>query len=1110
MAGSTVTVMDNTNLVGNNAHGGNFTTDFICWTTEKSNVNSGRNNLYYPGDTFDITQDMDFYPVFVGNRKDVRKIEFVADTNGMLSLSGETADTFAFPILSGSAFGRVIVSTADIPVPVPNDTYRFTGWEIVVNGQTRKYSDAEAILSHYADLPVETDLTFIAKFVTVNDSTISVWFSGTNLRDGFDGQESIYPDNGIPGDREWVGNINLSKALPGGSDLPYTVAQIDGYAQDILDIYRVNIPPERIIDGKLDLKYAGHIEIWEVESGNNAAPWVKLYDTSEPEQTINFEDIKTKSGYELRYHVYFESPIVVGVNYYKLSAEEVEPQYPASIQTVPGYHFTGDTIPVTNEMVNYVLNTDTFKGYEFRYGYPKVGESLVVRENARTIRLFYGPQARTVTVTYHDDKGAELQKAYTEDSSYGSSYDVGDQIFDTLNIDDHHYVKESVTGEVSGTVTSNVTVDVVYTLDDKGDNGPDGTADKYQVEVTYQAVNGTVSFNGPKYVTLYDENGNESESGTGYLKADQIPDTQAGEGYEGGSWSPEMPTVSYPIKAATEFVVTYTAQQRTVTVTYHDDKGAELQEAFTRNTTYGSSYDVGDQIFGTLDVEGHHYIKESVTGEASGTVTSNVTVDVVYTLDDEGNGGPDDIPDKYQVRFEYKSEDSAKLVLSGTLVEWQTFPKKGDEYDTTEKLYPSVDVTKKELGGYHFAEWRDENGEAFESDAALQNTGYTTSMTFIAKAAENEGVTINYSSEDPTKGTVTLDAESVAPATGAPKGSEAKPADGYVFTHWTNANGDTVASGEENRHYTPVKNAQSKVFEADTYTAHFAERGDLSYKVEYYFDGKLGETVSQNNVKLGTPIAYTTTAKTYEGGNYVFERTEGPKTVGGVNNENVLKVYYTLDATGTDQPGTPDGIPDQFQITIRYESNANGSVGGTTVEVHTIQDFVRDAETGEIIKTGAVKPASPNADVTVTANSRYTFSHWSIRGNADKSYASTADLMKDTFVEDVTFAANFRYTGGGSNGGGGGGGTGDGSHSAKPETGGPGALTTITPDDVPLAVLPDTAPADLTMIDDGEVPLAALPKTGQGAMRGTLAMMVSGILLAFAAVGKRKREEENS
>ena len=66
-------------------------------------------------------------------------------------------------------------------------------------------------------------------------------------------------------------------------------------------------------------------------------------------------------------------------------------------------------------------------------------------------------------------------------------------------------------------------------------------------------------------------------------------------------------------------MVTYTAQERTVTVTYHDDKGVELREAYTLNTTYGSSYNVGDQISDTLDVGGHHYIKESVTGEVSGT-----------------------------------------------------------------------------------------------------------------------------------------------------------------------------------------------------------------------------------------------------------------------------------------------------------------------------------------------------------------------------------------------------------------------------------------------------------------------------------------------------------
>ena len=180
--------------------------------------------------------------------------------------------------------------------------------------------------------------------------------------------------------------------------------------------------------------------------------------------------------------------------------------------------------------------------------------------------------------------------------------------------------------------------------------------------------------------------------------------------------------------------------------------------------------------------------------------------------------------------------------------------------------------------------------------------------------------------------------------------------------------------------------------------------------------------------------------------------------------------------------------------------------------MHTIQDFERDAVTGEIITVGPVKPATPNANVTTSANSRYTFDYWSIRGNADKKYTTTDDLTKEAFIEDVTFAANFRYVGGGNSGGGGGNnGGGGGSPSYKPDNdNGPGATVTINPDDVPMAIMPDTTPADLTVIDDGEVPFAALPKTGQGSVKGTLTMMMSGILLAIAAINKKRKEEDNS
>ncbi|MDR3755861.1 doubled motif LPXTG anchor domain-containing protein [Enterocloster sp.] len=463
----------------------------------------------------------------------------------------------------------------------------------------------------------------------------------------------------------------------------------------------------------------------------------------------------------------------------------------------------------------------------------------------------------------------------------------------------------------------------------------------------------------------------------------------------------------------------------------------------------------------------------------------------------------------------YEVDETQKFDYKVEFVKMVNGNKEDLEPSITETFNVEADVTAspRNIPGYTlvgFGTNPENYGNFVDNKFNAKMPGENLTVTYIYE--ENENIAISYQSESLTKGTVTLDTESIAPATGAPKGSEAKPADGYVFTHWTNSNGDTVATGEDNKHYTPVKNAATEVFEADTYTAHFTERGDLSYKVEYYFDGKLGETVTQDNVKFGTDIAYTTTNKTYNNLNYVFEKTEGPKTVGADSEQNLLRVYYTLDSTGTEKPGTPDGVPDKFQITIRYEANANGSVGGTTVEVHTIQDFERDAVTGEIITVGPVKPATPNANVTTSANSRYTFDYWSIRGNADKKYNTTDDLTKQAFIEDVTFAANFRYVGGGNSGGGGGNnGGGGGSPSYKPDNdNGPGATVTINPDDVPMAIMPDTTPADLTVIDDGEVPFAALPKTGQGAVKGTLTMMMSGILLAIAAINKKRKEEDNS
>lgn len=159
----------------------------------------------------------------------------------------------------------------------------------------------------------------------------------------------------------------------------------------------------------------------------------------------------------------------------------------------------------------------------------------------------------------------------------------------------------------------------------------------------------------------------------------------------------------------------------------------------------------------------------------------------------------------------------------------------------------------------------------------------------------------------------------------------------------------------------------------------------------------------------------------------------------------------------------------------------------------------------------------------VTAGSVVEGQTWNVTvTGSQRSVGSSKNIAKDAVIKsgdrDVTANYNIMYLAGeltvtssGSSGGNGGGnGGGPGSPSSKPETGGPGATVTINPDDVPLAIMPDTAPADLTVIDDGEVPFAALPKTGQGSVKGTLTMMMSGILLAIAAINKKRKEEDNS
>ena len=215
-------------------------------------------------------------------------------------------------------------------------------------------------------------------------------------------------------------------------------------------------------------------------------------------------------------------------------------------------------------------------------------------------------------------------------------------------------------------------------------------------------------------------------------------------------------------------------------------------------------------------------------------------------------------------------------------------------------------------------------------------------------------------------------------------------------------------------------------------------------------------------------------------------------------------VYFDKDEIGTnlENPDNPDGIPDKYQVVFEYrsEDTNRGTVYGTVKEVVTRPQNEDGSYNMEA-------PVYPSANVTVSGIGSYSFNNWT---DGSRSYANADEIKAAGFTQSTTFTAQFNYNGGGGGTGGGGGGTSGGTTGNRRYTstpGGPG-FTTITPEDVPLAPLPES-PVDVTLIDDGEVPLAPLPKTGQTSMRTTLTMMLSGIFVAVTALSRKRKEEDS-
>ena len=429
---------------------------------------------------------------------------------------------------------------------------------------------------------------------------------------------------------------------------------------------------------------------------------------------------------------------------------------------------------------------------------------------------------------------------------------------------------------------------------------------------------------------------------------------------------------------------------------YPEDPNTSITRTATTDTTV-SVTDADKQAPEgyALDPNANNVFEGTVAGDGS-------LILKVYFAKDEIGENPEDpgdnIPDKYQILFTYEAKENG--VVTGETYELHTFTDEDGNYVKPEATTPDAEVKATANAGYHIDKWIDESSTDLGNGTAPEfgDTTYTTNQAFTVSFVENENVTINY--EATKGGSVSLDRETVAPATGNPQGSTAKAEVGYTFDGWYL--GDTKVGSE--LAYKPSRNADG-IYEAATYTAKFTPNEDTPYTVNIYLsdaNGNYGdpETSDVRTATTDTKVSVTDADKQAPEGyaldpnaNNVFEGT-----VAG-DGSLILKVYFAKDEIGENPEDPGDNIPDKYQILFTYEATENGQVEGTTYELHTFTD-----EDGNYVEP---TPIVPEADVVATPDAGYHIDKWVDESSTELGNGTAPEFGDTTYTTNQTFTVSF-------------------------------------------------------------------------------------------------------
>ncbi len=435
-----------------------------------------------------------------------------------------------------------------------------------------------------------------------------------------------------------------------------------------------------------------------------------------------------------------------------------------TVQTIQRDEVTGVITAVSEKTPQHPTQPSTVKaeaGYKFDKWTDNAGKSFnddtaLEAESYledQTFTAHFTATEQTYKVKYLDeDKNVEIH-----DMSDSKNAHFGDEIKGyTEKIDISGYTFVKAEDLKVGTDNEKNIVKVYYSKDDNKDNIPD----KYQITFTYESADdnkGTVTGITKEVVTTYEIT---RDSVTDEIIVGKGPTAQhptqpstvtPKDGYRFEKWQQDDLTFfnsddelrnSEYLEDQT-FIAHFTVRRDLhyeIHYFYEDANGVVTED--TAAAIVSESGVFGEKILTTTvpkesGFNGKNYVLERIEGadKQIGLDPKENMVNVYYSMDEIGEidpDEPDNIPDKYQVTFQYISENPSYGTVSGKVKEVVTRPKNADgTYNMTAPVHPKAEVTVAGIGNYKFNRWSDGNTN-YSAASEIAKAGFIADTTFTA------------------------------------------------------------------------------------------------------------------------------------------------------------------------------------------------------------------------------------------------------------------------------------------------------------------------------------------------------------------------------------------